>query len=67
MKKNVNLEKKISELNQIVEYLESDEVTLSEMIGKFEKAMKLAKECKDYLSEAEQKIIDIKQKHQEDS
>jgi exodeoxyribonuclease VII small subunit len=49
-------------LEQITEYLESDEVNLDEAIKQFELATQKAARLKKYLEEAELKIETLKQK-----
>lgn len=46
----------MAELEKIAKELESDNLTLDESIKKFEEGMKLSKECKETLDNAEKKI-----------
>ncbi len=55
-KKSPNLEKSMSELEQIVEQLEGGELTLEKSLAQFEKGVKLSRECQKALTEAEQKV-----------
>ena len=55
MKTN-NFEEKISELEKVVNELEKGEMNLDESLIKFEKGMKLSKECNKMLEDAEKKI-----------
>jgi len=55
-KKSPNLEKSMSELEQIVEQLEGGELTLEKSLAQFEKGVKLSRECQNALTEAEQKV-----------
>ena len=54
-----NFENKIKELEAIVKELETGEVNLDDAIEKYTKAMKLAKECSDKLSEVTEKVNKI--------
>lgn len=56
MSKTIHFEKSIKELEQIVSQLESGEQTLEEALKQFEKGIKLARQCQELLSKAEQKI-----------
>jgi exodeoxyribonuclease VII small subunit len=54
--KNLNLEKAIGDLEELVEQLESGELTLDKSLQQFEKGIKLSRECQVALTEAEQKV-----------
>lgn len=58
-KKEVRFEDKIRELEKIVVELENGEVDLDDAIDKYTKAMKLAKECSDKLTEVTDKVNKI--------
>ena len=58
-KKEVKFEDKIRELEKIVVELENGEVDLDDAIEKYTKAMKLAKECSDKLTEVTDKVNKI--------
>lgn len=51
----------LKSLEQITEYLESDEVNLDEAIKQFELATQKAAKLKQYLEEAELKVDTLKQ------
>ena len=55
-KKSVNFEKSLERLEQLVEQMESGELSLEEMIGHFEEGSKLVQTCTRKLDEVEQKI-----------
>ncbi len=55
----VRFEDKIKELEKIIVELESGEVNLDDAIDKYTKAMKLAKECSDKLTEVTDKVNKI--------
>lgn len=58
-KKEMKFEDKIRELEKIVTELENGEVSLDDAIDKYTKAMKLAKECSDKLTEVSDKVNKI--------
>lgn len=51
-----NFETQLSELESIVEQLESGELPLEGALKVFEKGVKLSRQCQQMLSEAEQKV-----------
>ena len=55
-KKTIDLEKALSELEGIVEELESGELPLEKAMKKFEDGIKLTRSCQAALKEAEQKV-----------
>ena len=55
-KKSVNLEKALSDLEEIVEELESGDLPLEKAMKKFEEGIKLTRNCQAALKEAEQKV-----------
>ena len=55
-KKTVNLEKAISDLEALVEELESGDLSLEKAMKKFEEGIKLTRGCQAALKEAEQKV-----------
>lgn len=57
--KEMKFEDKIRELEKIVTELENGEVSLDDAIDKYTKAMKLAKECSDKLTEVSDKVNKI--------
>lgn len=54
--KKINLEKSISDLERLVDELESGDLPLEKAIKKFEEGIKLSRKCQTALKEAEQKI-----------
>lgn len=59
----MNFEKSIEELENIVQQLETGELTLEESLKLFQKGVELSKNCSKMLDEAEQKVkILIKEK-----
>lgn len=55
-KKTLDLEKTIGDLEELVEQLESGELTLDKSLEQFEKGVKLSRDCQAALTEAEQKV-----------
>lgn len=51
-----NFEKSLERLEEIVHQMESGELTLDQMITRFEEGSKLVKQCSSKLSEVEKKI-----------
>jgi exodeoxyribonuclease VII small subunit len=54
--KTVNLEKSLSELEALVEELESGDLPLDKAMKKFEQGIKLTRNCQSALKDAEQKV-----------
>ncbi len=59
MTKEKKFEDKIKELEEIIEILESGDVSLDESIKKYTEAMKLVKECDSELKNIETKVNKI--------
>jgi exodeoxyribonuclease VII small subunit len=55
-KKTVNLEKALTDLEEIVEELESGDLPLEKAMKKFEEGIKLTRNCQVALKDAEQKV-----------
>lgn len=55
-KKNIDLEKSLTDLEDLVEELESGDLPLEKAMKKFEDGIKLTRACQTALKEAEQKI-----------
>ena len=55
-KKNIDFEKSLSNLESIVEVLESENVSLEESVKKFEEGISLVKSCQKQLKDAELKV-----------
>jgi exodeoxyribonuclease VII small subunit len=53
---NIDLEKALGELEEIVDELESGELPLEAAMKKFEQGIKLTRNCQAALKEAEQKV-----------
>jgi len=52
----INLEKSLSNLEELVEELESGDLSLEKAMKKFEEGIKLTRGCQAALKEAEQKV-----------
>ncbi|HSG58774.1 MAG TPA: exodeoxyribonuclease VII small subunit [Woeseiaceae bacterium] len=55
-KKSIDLEKALSDLETIVEELESGDLPLEKAMKRFEDGIKLTRSCQAALKEAEQKV-----------
>jgi len=55
-KKQISLEKNIIHIENIIEQLDTDELTLNSSLEEFEKGFKLIRNCQAELVNAEQKI-----------
>ena len=55
-KSTASIESKLNDLEKILEELESGNLELDESLKKFEKGVKLSRECQKNLEEAELKI-----------
>ncbi len=55
-KKTPPFEKSLSRLEELVEKLESGELTLEESLEAFEEGVKISRECRKYLDQAEKRI-----------
>lgn len=54
--KKINLEKSLSDLEELVEELEAGDLPLEQAMKKFEQGIKLTRGCQSALKEAEQKV-----------
>ena len=52
----MNFEKKLTDLEKIVESMESGELSLDDSLKKFEQGVKLTRECQEALQKAELKV-----------
>ncbi|OGD32026.1 exodeoxyribonuclease VII small subunit [Candidatus Azambacteria bacterium RIFCSPHIGHO2_02_FULL_52_12] len=62
MSKKFDFAKSYEKLEKITDEFESGKLSLEQGLEKFEEGLALASECKKYLEEVENKIIDIKKK-----
>ncbi len=56
----IDFEKAMNQLEEIVDQLESGETALEDSLKLYEKGMKLSKTCQDKLSQAERKVYILK-------
>lgn len=56
MPENINFEKSLAELEEIVKKLEGGNISLDEMLEYFEKGTKLVTDCNKVLDETEAKL-----------
>jgi exodeoxyribonuclease VII small subunit len=63
MTEPIHFEKSIAELQDIVTQLEKGELSLEDSLKHFEKGIKLARQCQDVLTQAEQKIEMLSANH----
>lgn len=61
-----SFEKSLNQLEDIINKLENDGVSLDESIALFEKGVKLSNECRKTLEMAEQKIISLTEAESEE-
>ena len=55
----MDFEKKLKNLEDIVNKMESGELSLDDSLKNFEKGVSLARECHDQLNKAEQKVQEL--------
>jgi exodeoxyribonuclease VII small subunit len=65
-KKPKTYQQMASELNDLIEWFESDSVNLDEAVGKYEQAMELLSQMEDFLKTAENKVKKISAKFDSD-
>ena len=64
--KTINFENAVTELEKLVQGMESGDRTLEDSIKAFEKGMQLSQDCQQALADAEQKVTVLMEKHQRD-
>ena len=64
---SVDFEKSLSQLESLVEEMESGELTLEESLVAFEKGVALARTCKEALRRAEERIAQLTEDNSIDS
>ena len=62
MKKGFDFAKSYQKIEEITEQFESGKFSLEDGLKKFEEGLALVAECKEYLKQVENKIIEIKKK-----
>ena len=66
-KKPVSFEKALTELETLVDELETGEMTLEQSLKAFEKGVKLCRDCRESLSAAERKVQQLITEHTEEA
>lgn len=64
-KKTRSFEDNLLEIDEIIERLESGEISLTDSIKEYENAMKLLKKSSDLLNKVEGKILKVKEENGE--
>lgn len=64
-KKAADFETSLAELQTLVERLESGELSLEDSLGAFEQGIRLTRDCQAALSQAEQKVQILLERHGE--
>ena len=67
MAKKLSLEESFERLNDILQALQSGELTLEESFQKYEEGMKMIKNCSDAIDKVEKKLIVLDGSEQEQS
>ncbi|MCR4323157.1 MAG: exodeoxyribonuclease VII small subunit [Candidatus Azambacteria bacterium] len=62
MKKPFDFAKAYQRLEELTKQFESGELSLEEGLKRFEEGLALASECRQYLGQVENKIVEIKKK-----
>ncbi|MEE8058505.1 MAG: exodeoxyribonuclease VII small subunit [Pseudomonadales bacterium] len=55
-KKNINFEKALDQLEELVDDMETGDLTLEQSLKAFEQGIKLTRDCQSALAQAEQKV-----------
>ncbi len=63
--KKFNFEEKMAQLKEITEKLKNDNENIDNLLIDYEKGIKIANECQEYLQKVENKIIDISKSYSE--
>ena len=61
-KKKIDFAKAFEELEAITEWFEREDTDLDEGLKKFERGLELASQCKEKLSEVENRVREIKER-----
>lgn len=62
-KKTPDFEQSLAELEQLVEAMESGELSLEDSLAAFEKGIKLSRDCQSALQNAEQRVQTLVEKN----
>ncbi|AKH68432.1 Exodeoxyribonuclease VII small subunit [Spongiibacter sp. IMCC21906] len=63
--KTINFENAVTELEKLVQGMESGDLTLEDSLKAFEKGMQLSRDCQQALADAEQKVKVLTEKNGE--
>lgn len=67
MKKSQDFETKIKRIEDIIEVLDTGDLPIEEMLKIYEEGMKLTAESKEFLTNAETKIINISKSYNKEN
>lgn len=62
----MNFAEKMTELEKILKEMEGDALPLDSALSEYERGVKLIRECRSYLAEAQQKITMLSQEEEND-
>ncbi|WP_352401313.1 exodeoxyribonuclease VII small subunit [Synergistes jonesii] len=62
----MNFAEKMAELEKILKEMEGDALPLDSALNEYERGVKLIRECRSYLAEAQQKITMLSQEEEND-
>jgi exodeoxyribonuclease VII small subunit len=62
-KKSINFEKALGELEKLVEEMEQGELSMEDMLKRFEKGIALTTDCQQSLQKAELKVKELVEKN----
>lgn len=65
-KKEFNLEEAFLQLNQTIENLEREDISLENSFAEYQKGMELLKQCNDAIDKVEKKVLVLNEKGETD-
>ena len=65
-KKEFNLEEAFLQLNQTIENLEREDISLEDSFAEYQKGMELLKQCNDAIDKVEKKVLVLNEKGETD-
>lgn len=65
-KKEFNLEDAFLQLNQTIENLEREDISLEDSFAEYQKGMELLKQCNDAIDKVEKKVLVLNEKGETD-
>lgn len=57
----LNFEDSLSKLEEIIESMENDQLSLDELLGQYEDGTRLYRQCESYLGQAKKRLITLNQ------